>query len=55
MLKVLDHRFTSASVALVRLLRAVKPGQHSHVSDIILDSPNVDACLQALRQLQTAA
>lgn len=54
MLKVLEHRFVSAPLALVRLLQAVKPAQRSHVSDIILDSPDADACLQALRQLQTA-
>ena len=53
MLKVLEHRFTSAPLALVRLLQAVKPAQRSRVSDIILDSPDADACLQALRQLQT--
>jgi hypothetical protein len=55
MLKVLEHRFTAVPVALVRLLQAMKPAQRSLVSDIILDSPDVDACLQALRQLQTAA
>lgn len=53
MLKILEHRFTSAPLALVRLLQAVKPAQRSRVSDIILDSPDADACLQALRQLQT--
>lgn len=55
MFKVLEHRFTSAPLALVMLLQAVKPAQRSQVSDIILDSPDVDACLQALRQLQTEA
>lgn len=52
MLKVLAHRFTSAPLALVLLLQAVTPAQRSRVSDIILDSPDVDTCLQALRQLQ---
>ena len=55
MLKVLEHRFTSAPLALVRLLQAVTPAQRSPVSDIILDSPDVDSCLQALRQLQPEA
>ncbi len=55
MLKVLEHRFTSAPLALVRLLQAVTPAQRSPVSDIILDSPDVDSCLQALRQLQAEA
>ncbi|MEZ4727758.1 MAG: hypothetical protein R3E79_11575 [Caldilineaceae bacterium] len=55
MLKILEHRFTSAPLALVRLLQAVKPAQRSHVSDIILDSPDVESCLQAMRQLQTEA
>lgn len=55
MLKILEHRFTSAPLALVRLLQVVKPAQRSHVSDIILDSPDADTCLQALRQLQTDA
>lgn len=53
MLKILEHRFTSAPLALVRLLQAVKPAERSRVSDIVLDSPDADACLQALRQLQT--
>jgi hypothetical protein len=53
MLKVLEHRFTAVPVALVLLLQAVKPAQRSLVSDIILDSSDVDGCLQALRQLQT--
>jgi hypothetical protein len=52
MFKVLEHRFTSVPVALVLLLQAVKPSQRSRVNDIILDSPDVDACLQAMRQLQ---
>ncbi len=51
MLKILEHRFTSAPLALVRLLQAVKPAQRSQVSDIILDSPDADTCLHALRQL----
>lgn len=51
MFKVLEHRFTSVPVALVLLLQAVKPNQRSRVNDIILDSPDVDACLQAMRQL----
>jgi len=55
MFKVLEHRFTSAPLALVMLLQAVKPAKRSQVSDIILDSPDVDACLQALHQLQTEA
>lgn len=55
MLKILEHRFTSAPLALVRLLQAVKPAQRSCVSDIILDSPDVDSCLQALRQLHVEA
>jgi hypothetical protein len=55
MLKILEHRFTSAPLALVRLLQAVTPAQRSRVSDIILDSPDAEACLQALRQLQAEA
>lgn len=55
MFKVLEHRFPSVPMALILLLQAVKPAQRSRVSDIILDSPDVDSCLQALRQLQAEA
>ena len=51
MLKVLDHRFTSVPVALVLLLQTVKPSQRSSVSDIVLDSPDGESCLQELRQV----
>ena len=51
MLKVLDHRFTSVPVALVLLLPTVKPSQRSRVSDILLDSPDAENCLQELRQV----
>lgn len=51
MLKVLDHRFTSVPVALVLLLPSVKPSQRSRVSDIVLDSPDGESCLQELRQV----
>lgn len=55
MFKVLEHRFTSAPLPLVLLLQALKPAQRKQASDIILGSPDVDACLQALRQLQAEA
>jgi hypothetical protein len=55
MFKVLEHRFPAVPMALILLLQAVKPAQRSRVSDIILDSPDVDSCLQALRQLPAEA
>lgn len=55
MFKVLEHRFPTVPMALILLLQAVKPAQRSRVSDIILDSPDVDSCLQALRELQAGA
>ena len=51
MLKVLEHRFQSVPVALILLLQAVKPTLRGRVSDLFLDSANVEECLQGLRQL----
>lgn len=53
--KILKYRFPTVPMALILLLQAVKPAQRSRVSDISLDSPDVDSCLQALRQLQAEA
>lgn len=53
--KIVKYRFPTVPMALILLLQAVKPAQRSRVSDIILDSPDVDSCLQALRQLQAEA
>jgi len=49
-LKILEHRFTSAPVALVLLLQTVTPAQRSPVTDRLLDAPTADACLHAVRE-----
>ncbi|MFZ4658630.1 MAG: hypothetical protein ACOYNY_16580 [Caldilineaceae bacterium] len=49
-LKILEHRFTSAPVALVVLLQTVTPAQRSPVTDRLLDAPTADACLHAVRE-----
>lgn len=50
-LKILEHRFTSVPIALVLLLQAVTPTQRNMVTDVLLDAPTAEACLQALREL----
>ncbi|MCE7982647.1 MAG: hypothetical protein DYG89_15795 [Caldilinea sp. CFX5] len=49
-LKILEHRFTSAPIALVLLLQTVTPAQRSPVTDLLLDAPTAEACLQVVRE-----
>lgn len=50
-LKILEHRFTSAPIALVLLLQTVTPTQRNPVTDLLLDAPTAEACLQTVREL----
>ncbi|MCE7981244.1 MAG: hypothetical protein DYG89_08650 [Caldilinea sp. CFX5] len=49
--KVLEHRFTSAPIALSMVLQTVPSSQRSAVIDIILEAPTGEACLAAVKQL----
>lgn len=50
-LQILEHRFTSVPIALVLLLQAVTPTQRTAVTDVLLDAPTAEACLQAVREV----
>lgn len=50
-LKILEHRFASAPIALVVLLQTVTPAQRNAVTDLLLDSQTAEGCLQAMRDL----